>query len=260
MPDNSEVMVMTRTMPGTSPDWTVTHSARIAEAARRAPRWGTHEPWVLELHGRTVQLYEHVPLSRHHDIGAGRLLACGAALTNIRLAVRTAGWLVETRFVCDRDRPDRVAEVTAGEILPPTLAEAHRFAAILGRTRLAVSVGVPSPANVRAVVAASWCAGVELRRLDAEPAGWALAAMGQSAVPGTEILLVLTVDDGRLDRVRAGAAIQSACLAGSAVGVRVCPVAEPLWLPGVRANLIERCSLAGYPQALLLIESLISHN
>jgi hypothetical protein len=30
-------------------------------------------------------------------------------------------------------------------------------------------------------------------------------------------------------------------------------VFEPLWRPGVRAGLIERLNLAGYPQALLRI-------
>ncbi|HEX9335597.1 MAG TPA: hypothetical protein VF892_06915, partial [Pseudonocardiaceae bacterium] len=208
----------------------------------------------------TAQLYEHATLSLHRAAGPNRLLACGAAMTNIRLAVRTAGWLAETRFVSDPDRPDRVAEVSAGEILPPTLAEAHRFAAIFGRTASPASGGPPSSTSVRAVAAASWCAGVELRRLDAELTAAVLAITGQPAVPGTETLLALTVDDGRLDRVRAGAAVQAACLTGCAVGVRVRPVAEPLWVPGVRASLIERLSLAGYPQVLLRVEALISHN
>ena len=233
---------MTKALTPTGLDWTVTDPARIQDAARRAPRWGTHQPWTLELAGRTVRLFEHAPPSMlWHGAGTERLLACGAALTNIRLAVRTADWRTDTRFVQDRDRPDLVATVSAQEILPPTQAEAHRFAAIYGLVRIPVPRGPVSPAGLRAIAAASsWCPGVELRRIDDE---------------GRASLVVLTTDDARLDRVRAGAALQAACLTARAVGLIARPVIEPLWRPGVRAGLIERLTLAGYPQALLRIES-----
>ncbi|HEY3610626.1 MAG TPA: hypothetical protein VGL06_24200 [Pseudonocardiaceae bacterium] len=247
---------MTMTMSGICPDWTVLHSARIVDAAGRAPRWGVHQPWVVELRGRTVSLYEHIHGSLHHSAGTERLFACGAALTNIRLAVRTAGWRADTRFVTDPDQPDLVSAVTAEELLPPTLAEAHRFAAIFGAAERSAPARPLSPPSLRAIASASWCTGVELRLLDTQSAGAVRYIAGNAGA----MFLVLTTDDGRLDRVRAGAAVQSACLTGRAVGLVMRPVVEPLWRPGVRAGLIERLSLAGYPQALLRVDSTIPTN
>jgi len=232
---------MTRTLAPIGLGWTVTDPERVRDAALKAPRWGTRQPWTLELSGHVVRLFEYAPPSAlRHGAGTERLLACGAALTNIRLAVRTAGWRTDVRFVYDRDRPDLVAVVSALEILPPTQAEAHRFAAIYGLVRTPVPRGPVSAAGLRAIVGSSWCPGVELRRIDDE---------------GRTSFVVLTTDDARLDRVRAGAALQAACLTARAVGLIARPVIEPLWRPGVRAGLIERLTLAGYPQALLRIES-----
>jgi hypothetical protein len=70
-------------------------------------------------------------------------------------------------------------------------------------------------------------------------------------IAGETVLVALAVDDGRHDRLFAGAAVQSARLAAARLGLVLSPMTRLLHLPEVRAELIERLGLAGFPQALL---------
>ncbi len=65
------------------------------------------------------------------------------------------------------------------------------------------------------------------------------------------LLLVETPDDGRRDHLLAGRAIQDTWLAASRDGLAGSVLTQPLHLSEVRAGLIERLRLAGFPQALL---------
>lgn len=65
------------------------------------------------------------------------------------------------------------------------------------------------------------------------------------------LLLVETPDDGRRDHLLAGRAIQDTWLAASREGLAGSVLTQPLHLAEVRAGLIERLGLAGFPQALL---------
>ena len=160
-------------------------------------------------------------------------------MTNIRLAMRTSDWAVEARFATDPDRPDLVVEVTTGDLLPPTLDEAGQYAVINGcRPRRAQPTTTADA--VCALTAAPWCTGVELRPVTCRG--------------GQTELLVLTSDDSRADRVRAGAAVQSVCLTATAMRLIVRPPVNLLRDLTMRAGLIERLALAGYPQASLRVD------
>lgn len=65
------------------------------------------------------------------------------------------------------------------------------------------------------------------------------------------LLLVLTVDDARLDHLRAGVAAEHAWLSAVDAGLVASVHTQALQLPEVRAGLIERLELAGYPQLIL---------
>jgi hypothetical protein len=67
------------------------------------------------------------------------------------------------------------------------------------------------------------------------------------------VVLVLSTDDCRADHLRAGAALQSARLAYRAAGMLSHPLTGLLHSTELRAGLIERLELAGYPQAVLLL-------
>ncbi|GLZ35353.1 hypothetical protein Lesp02_75400 [Lentzea sp. NBRC 105346] len=213
--------------------WSAAEAAEIVEAARNAPVHSAAKPWVLELHGRSVYLYE-VPqrpkgiFSGHDPLGLDRLLSCGAALEHIVLAIRVAGWHAKVVFPHDHANPDLLAVVRADVRERPTPAELDCHRAI--RSPDATGGG-----DARRLVVANRWAGTELHPLDADT------------------LVVLTVDDRRSDHVRGGAALQAALLAGRSAGVAVRPVIHLMHRAEWRAGLIERHDLAGFPQALVSV-------
>ena len=68
---------------------------------------------VLELHGRSVYLYEVAHKSLHDPLGMDRLLSCGAALEHIVLAIRAAGWHAKVVFPSDHANPSASFSITA---------------------------------------------------------------------------------------------------------------------------------------------------
>ncbi|MDX3189755.1 hypothetical protein PV458_15235 [Streptomyces sp. MN03-5084-2B] len=65
----------------------------LARAVSRAPSVHNSQPWQLLVRGTEVDLLERrdVHLRRHDPFGRDRVLSCGAALTNLELAVRALG-------------------------------------------------------------------------------------------------------------------------------------------------------------------------
>ncbi|HEX8865286.1 MAG TPA: hypothetical protein VF821_06465, partial [Lentzea sp.] len=185
-------------------------------------------PWVLELHNRSVCLYEVRHRSSHDPLGMDRLLTCGAALEHVVLAIRAAGWHAKVVFPSDHANPDLIAIVRADRRQPPDPRELTQLQA----TRRPEGAG---DGEARDLVSANHWAGAELHPVDA----------------GT--LVVVTVGDGRPDHVRGGAALQGAVLAARSAGTRVRPVIHLMHRREWRAGLIERHQLAGFPQAMLLV-------
>ncbi|MGI6876284.1 Acg family FMN-binding oxidoreductase [Amycolatopsis sp. 3B14] len=72
-------------------------------------------------------------------------------------------------------------------------------------------------------------------------------------VAAESLLIVLTADDTRRDQLHAGAALERAWLAAITEGLVGSVLTQPLHLPEVRAGLIEKLGLPGYPQAILRI-------
>lgn len=206
--------------------WNPAEAADIVEAARKAPVYSGTRPWVLELHGRSVYLYEVAHKSLHDPLGMDRLLSCGAALEHIVLAIRAAGWHAKVVFPSDHANPDLIAVVKADRRQPPGAEELAQHQAI----RLPDGTG---DGDARDLVAANHWAGTELHRV------------------ADDTLIVVTVGDGRPDHVRGGAALQGAVLAARSTGVRVRPVVHLMHRQQWRAGLIEQYELAGFPQALL---------
>jgi nitroreductase len=84
----------------------------------------------------------------------------------------------------------------------------------------------------------------------AEPRSVLCRAMAERIAEGA-VLFALAADDGRHDQVFTGAAMQSARLAAARVGLGLVAMTRLLHLPEVRAELIDRLALPGYPQAVL---------
>ncbi|RSM85165.1 nitroreductase [Kibdelosporangium aridum] len=102
------------------------------QAVAQAPSVHNIQPWVLELHERSVLLFERWDhaIPRHDPKGRDRLMSCGAALTNLELAMRHLGWESCTALFPDRAYPDLVASVSAVRPYIPTSTERDLYLAI----------------------------------------------------------------------------------------------------------------------------------
>lgn len=197
-------------------------------AAHEAPVYSADRPWDLELHGRSVYLFDTGARSAHDPLGFDRLLTCGAALEHVVLAVRCAGWYPHVVFPTDPASPGLLAVVRADRRQPPDPQDLDLHRAI----RL---VDASGRGDAHAFGRVNHWAGTELRAL------------------GEHELVVITTDDRRPDHLRGGAALQAAVLAGRSAGVAVRPVVHLVHRREWRAGLIERHELAGFPQALALV-------
>ncbi|MEU5266877.1 nitroreductase [Amycolatopsis sp. NPDC021455] len=135
----------------------------LARAVSRAPSVHNSQPWQLLIRGTEVDLLERrdVGLRRHDPFGRDRVLSCGAALTNLELAVRALGRDCHAGL---KETGDVVATVTIGRPRA-TSVRAYTLYQAIGRRRSHRHRFFHNrvPADVRtAVVAAGETAGVHV--------------------------------------------------------------------------------------------------
>ncbi|WP_189210342.1 nitroreductase family protein [Actinokineospora fastidiosa] len=266
----------------------------MAAATGRAPSARNSQPWALETRGRDVLLVERVDgrPPAHDPTGRDRLISCGAALANLRVAVRRLGWAESWREYPLPDRRDVVALVRAGAWSEPTAAEMSRYAAIGARRSHRPPFASP-PAEPARLVEESDVAGAAVVLLDGQARDEALARLLRHAVDligkdpacraelsawteprswdgldagaaqdpvvqaarfsGEAHFVVTTTGDGPGDHLRAGVALEQTWLAATSMGLAASVITQPLHLPEVRAGLVEAAELPGFPQAVLRV-------
>lgn len=86
---------------------------RALDAASAAPSMHNSQPWRFVCTAGSIELLADVERTPHVADRSGRAvyLACGAALMNLRLAIRAAGVVPDVRVLPDTDRPDLIAVV-----------------------------------------------------------------------------------------------------------------------------------------------------
>lgn len=114
---------------------TADHVRDALLAATAAPSLHNSQPWrfhctpsAIELHADRSRALE-VADPEHREL----MLACGAALLNLRLAIRASGTLPDVRLFPDPAQPDLLATVRPAAQRPATPAERELAAAILRR-------------------------------------------------------------------------------------------------------------------------------
>lgn len=282
--------------------WSSMEIGVLARAVSHAPSVHNTQPWALEAHADSVELYERfdVSLPYHDPAGRDRAISCGAALANLELAVGALGWDAAVSLFPDPAHPDLVATIRATGCRETVAAEVERYAAIFRRHsyREPFSLHPISRGTLRSLAAGATEPGVRARVIDprtecatlAELFGYAAQvyrhdrayqrelSLWSVAEPGTTvpwgglvradthvpdsvtlterlmregILVLVTPGDTRHDHLLAGAAMQQTWLAAVARGLVASALTQPLHLHEVRAGLIERLQLAGYPQLFL---------
>jgi len=140
---------------------------RAAESGMLAPSAYNTQPWQFRIVGETLEI--HADESRARPIadpdGREMFLACGAALENVRIALRHLGRDVEIELLPDSARPRFVARVRLGRPRGAALTEARFFTAIpLRRSNRARFFARPLPFGIApSIEQAIESAGAELR-------------------------------------------------------------------------------------------------
>jgi hypothetical protein len=104
----------------------------VLRAAIAAPSLHNSQPWRFHRTGEAIELYADreraLPAADpdHREL----LLACGAALLNLRLAIRSLGIYADTRLCPDPRRPDLLATVRPAGARPTTPFEQRLYQAI----------------------------------------------------------------------------------------------------------------------------------
>ena len=120
-----------------TPAWTPGERGLLTLVADLAPSVHNTQPWLLRFHDdtRVLSLVERHDraLPRHDPLGRDRLISLGAALTNLRLALRVLGWAPEIRLLPEPVHPDEAARIVVRHRSAPSEDEVACFVAVDGR-------------------------------------------------------------------------------------------------------------------------------
>jgi len=105
------------------------------EQASRAPSVHNTQPWRFTFGGGRFEMYADTArgLTVTDPDGRELVLSCGAALYNLRVALRKLGYHGTVTLLPDRSNPRLLATIAVTESTPATAAERREYAAITRR-------------------------------------------------------------------------------------------------------------------------------
>jgi len=107
----------------------------VVAAAVWAPSVHNSQPWRFGACGQEIRLHADAgrQLMVADPLGREMMISCGAALFNAKLALRSLGYVPETRVVPDPGQPSLVARVTWRERMAPAEYEQRLFSQVSRR-------------------------------------------------------------------------------------------------------------------------------
>lgn len=231
----------------------------ILLAAEQSASWGGEQPWKLICHRDSfMMLLSDEPDT--DDPAPRRLVLCGMALFNLRLAIQTRGVEVAIVLMPNLDRPDLLAVVRIDGIRP-VLAEQLMLAAQIPRVHSQVSVFLRDVAPAQlcaefrhaARTEQAWAAIVldsqldDLRQLTGAEQGSLLAGLAPL------VLVVGTLADDSISRLRAGKALQRILLIATRNGLAATALRLTTGIEPTRDSLRDVLGGGLWPQAVVRI-------
>ena len=109
--------------------------AKLVVSAALAPSSHNTQPWRFNIHSSDLELFADRSrrLQLADPFGRELIMSCGAALQNIRLALRHYGYAGEVELFPDGIRGDLLARVRPGDRHAPSVLDDMLFAAIVNR-------------------------------------------------------------------------------------------------------------------------------
>ncbi|WP_020496531.1 nitroreductase family protein [Sciscionella marina] len=221
-------------------------------AAARAPSPQDRRPWLFRAHGERVEVHLDHSLAAHPDARA-TLLACGAAVHNLRVAVAARGRRVVVDWL---PGPEHLASVLLTGQSRPTRYERALAACIETRRRRAPFPDgpVPDPAR-RALHRAALAGGARLLFLDGDTELPAVLRETEARRHEHDPLFAVlhTENDTEFAQLRAGAAMQHVLLTATHLGLATGFRTLPTGIASARPVLRELCGGRTHPQTMLLL-------
>jgi nitroreductase len=254
----------------------------VLAAAAAAPSLSDSRPWRFQCTATDIELHaDHDrALPERDPDGRELVLACGAALMNLRLAVHGYDLHPHVRLLPEPDHPTLLASVRPQSLRHATGWE-HRLLAAIHRqpgprdpfARTPVPDAVRTELRRAVEVEQSWLAELnsqqltrlrELTRQDATGgAGGAKTGVGTRVETHTRaraehpdgpmVVVVGSLHDDTRSRLRTGQAVQRILLSAAATGLDTEFIREPIAVPGLRAELRGLIGGVLWPQSALRI-------
>ena len=209
-----------------------------------APSVHNTQPWRFTSSGQRISL--HADADRRLIVadpdGREMMISCGAALFNVRLALRSLGYIPETCVLPDPDQPTLVARVSWRQRAAADEFERRLFGCVLTRrTHRGAFDPEPLPPDTLAALRTGAARG--LPTLSTATSARAAGVAG----------LLTTAADRPVDWVNAGQALQRILLTASTSGAAVALHTQPLELPWLREFIRIQLSDGAYPHLVLRI-------
>jgi hypothetical protein len=160
-------------------------AAFVVAAAVWAPSVHNTQPWWFRAHGREISLYADASRQLRVADPTGRemMISCGAALFTARLALRSLGYIPQTRVLPDPGQPSLVARVGWQRRADPAEYEQQLFGWVQQRRTHRGGFGpLPlAPELLTTLQAGAGRDGAQLRIITSEGSKAALAAVVETA-------------------------------------------------------------------------------